>query len=91
MQLDSTTSLTTSSFVLSTNPTPCFMIPVCLGSQKIKTYILIDLGVSTCFIDESFTKLYKIQLVQKTKAVHVEIIDGRPLASNSVTHETIPL
>jgi len=49
---------------------------------------LIDLGASTCFIDESFAKLHKIQLVQKTKAVHVEIIDGRPLAFGSITNET---
>jgi len=62
-----------------------------LGSQKIKTYALIDSGGSVCFLDESFAKLYKIQLVQKTKVGHVEVIDGRLLASGSVTYETIPL
>jgi len=89
MQLDSTTSLTTSSFVLFANPMPCFMIPICLGSQKIKTYIFIDSRASACFIDESSVKLHKIQLTQKTKVVHIEVIDRRPLAFSSVTHETI--
>jgi len=51
------------------------MIPRCLDSQKIKTYALIYSGASICFIDELFTKLYKIQLVQKIKIVHVEVID----------------
>jgi len=52
---------------------------------------LIDLEASTCVIDESFAKLHKIQLVQKIKAIHVEVIDGRPLVSSSVIQETTSL
>jgi hypothetical protein len=29
--------------------------------------------------------------VQKSKPIHVEVIDGRPLLSSSITHETKPL
>ena len=62
-----------------------------LGPQKQKIIALLDLGASTCFLDEEFVKRHKIRLVWKSKPIHVEVIDGRPLLSSSVTHESEPM
>ena len=43
------------------------------------------------FLVEEFAKQHKIRLVQKSKPIHVEVIDGRPLLSGSVTHESEPI
>jgi hypothetical protein len=75
----------------SAQPTRCFTISLSLGPQKQKTLALLDSGASTCFLDEEFAKRHKIRLIQKSKPVHVEVIDGRPLLSGSVTHESEPI
>jgi hypothetical protein len=36
-------------------------------------------------------RLHKIPTTKKLSSVHVEVIDGRPLSSGDVTHETAPL
>ena len=75
----------------SAQPTRCFTISLSLGPKKQKTLALLDSGASTCFLDEKFAKQHKIRLVQKSKPIHVEVIDGRPLLSGSVTHESEPI
>jgi len=77
--------------ILSSDPSPCFIIDVYLGPKNHKVFALLDSGASACFIDEDFVKNQKITLVKKTKPVHVEVIDGRSLISGDITHETIPL
>ena len=67
------------------------MVPLHLGIQELQADALLDLGASACFIDEKFTKLHNIPLLKKPKPVHVEVIDGRPLSSGNVIHETKPL
>ena len=75
----------------SAQPARCFTISLSLGPQKQKTLALLDLGASTCFLDEEFAKRHKIRLVQKSKPVHVEVIDGQSLLSGSITHESEPI
>ena len=75
----------------SAQPARCFTIPLSLGPQKQKNLALLDSGASICFLDEEFAKRQKICLVQKSKPVQVEVIDGRPLLSSSVTHESEPI
>jgi hypothetical protein len=77
--------------ILFAQPSHCFTIPLRLGSQKLKTLILLDSGASTFFLNEEFTRNHKIHVVKKLSLVHVEIIDGEPLSSRDVTHETILL
>jgi hypothetical protein len=67
------------------------MVPLHFGIQELQVNALLDSGASACFIDEEFTKLHNIPLVKKPKPVHVEVIDGRPLSSGNVIHETKPL
>ena len=52
---------------------------------------LLDSGASACFLDEEFAKRQKIPLVQKSKPVHIEVIDRQSLLSGSITHETKPI
>ena len=75
----------------SAQPARCFTIPLFLGPKKLKAITLLDSGASTCFLDEEFAKRHKIRLVQKSKPIHIEVIDGRPLLSGSVTHESEPI
>ena len=67
------------------------MIELYLGPKNYRAFALLDSGASACFLDEDFVKSRKIPLVQKPKPVHVEVIDGRPLSSGDVTHETRPI
>ena len=80
-----------SSSSLSAQSILCFIFPLFFGPQKLKTLALLDSGASACFLDEDFTKRHKILLVQKSKPVHEEVIDGRPLLSGSVTYESDPI
>src|SRR5450759_2346206 len=91
VQLDSSVSQQHLGSSLPAQPAPCFTIPLSFGPQKLKTTALLDSGASACFLDEEFVKSHKFPLVQKSQPVHVEVIDGRPLSSGSVTHETMPL
>ena len=91
MRLDHSITQQHSGSYLSAQPARCFMVPLSLGPQNLKTLALLDSGASACILDEDFAKNHNIPLVQKTKPIHVEVIDGRPLSSGSVTHESIPL
>ena len=61
------------------------------GPQKLKTLALLDSEAFAYFLNEEFAKCHKICLVQKSKPVHVEVIDGQPLSSGSVTYELEPI
>jgi hypothetical protein len=69
----------------------CFIIPLRLGSQRLKTLILLNPRAFACILDEEFTRLHKIPVVKKLSPVHVEIIDERPLSFRDVIHKTTPL
>ena len=77
--------------ILSTQPSHCFTIPLCLNSQRFKTLALLDSGASTCFLDEKFTRLHKILVVKKLTLVHIEVINKQPLSFGDVVHRTAPL
>ena len=91
MRLDDSIPRRQSGSSFSAQPARCFTIPLSLGPKKLKTLALVDSGASACFIDEEFAKHNKIPLVRKSKPVHVEVIDGRPLLSGSVIYESEPL
>jgi hypothetical protein len=77
--------------ILSSKPSSYFMIELYLGPRNYKALALLDSGASTCSLDEEFIKSHKIPIVEKSKLVHVEVIDGRPLSLGDVTHETRPI
>ena len=91
MRLDSLTPQQQSGSSFSAQPALCFTIPLSFGPQKLKTLGLLDSGALACFLDEEFAKRHKIRLVQKSKPIHVEVIDGRPLISGSITYESEPV
>ncbi|GGV52122.1 hypothetical protein GCM10010495_81840 [Kitasatospora herbaricolor] len=78
-------------FILFSELFFCFIIDLYLGFKNYKVSVLLDSGVSACFLDEQFVKSRKIPFVQKPKPVHVKVIDGRLLSSGDVTHETHPI
>lgn len=88
------TSITTSSGpILSSEPSRCFNIPLKIDfhPHSIKVKALLDSGASACFIDKNLVKRHNLPIVLKKSPVAVEVIDGRPLISGDVTHETKPL
>lgn len=88
--LDNSTHQQQSRSSFSTQHTCCFTIPLSLGPQKLDTIALLDLRVSTYFLDENYDNRHKICLVQKSKPIYIKLIDGRPLLCGSITHETKP-
>ena len=88
MQLESNEKTTKSGPILSANHASCFIVPIWLESNKLATEALIDSRALACFIDKSFAKQNKIILVQKSKAVPVEAIDGHLLSSRDIIEET---
>jgi hypothetical protein len=88
------TNITTSSGpILSSEPSRCFNIPLKIDfhPHSIKVKALLDSGASACFIDKNLVKRHNLPIVLKKSPVAVEVIDGRPLISGDVTHETKPL
>ena len=76
--------------ILSSEPSICFTIPlrVNFNDHSIKVSALLDSGASASFIDKDFAERHKLPLVTKKCPMSVEVIDGRPLISGDVTHET---
>ena len=64
MRLDNSILQQQSGSSFSAHPTRCFTIPLSFGPQKLKTLALLDLGASTCILDEGFAKRHKICLIQ---------------------------
>jgi hypothetical protein len=62
-----------------------------MDSTSIKVHALLDSGASACFMDKDFIDCHKLSLVTKKHPIPVEVIDGRPVVSRDVIHETIPL
>ncbi len=52
---------------------------------------LVDSGVTSSFIDQTFIAQHNIHVVKKSILVPIEVIDGRTIASCAITHETTPL
>ncbi len=52
---------------------------------------LVDSGTTSSFIDQTFVAQHNIPVVKKSTPIPVEVIDGRTIASNEITHETTAL
>ena len=63
-------------------------IQLLFNNTKVKTHAMIDSGATSCFIDIGFAKKHNIALTPKEIPHALEVIDGRPVISGPVTHET---
>jgi hypothetical protein len=52
---------------------------------------LVDFNATSSFIDQTFVARHNIHVVKKSTPVPMEVIDGRTIASDAITHETTPL
>jgi hypothetical protein len=52
---------------------------------------LVDFGATSSFIDQTFVAQHNIPVVKKSTPVPVEVIDGRTIASATITHKITPL
>jgi len=66
-------------------------ITLSLKSKNISTVAMIDSGASSNFIDVSFVKNNQIPTIRKHQPLQIVTVDGQPLKSGDITHETIPL
>ncbi len=76
---------------LSSNPTPCFLLPIMIkrnNSTTMKTKALLEFSAFTCFIDKELVWQLKLPLVKKITPMAVEVIDGQNLFSSPMMHET---
>ena len=67
-----------------------FPVSIHFKSISISSLALLDSG-ATCFMDEMFILKHKFSVVQLSKPIPVEAIDGRMLSSRVVTEATVPL
>lgn len=57
------------------------------GNKKIPTHMLIDCGATgVTFVDEDFVRHHNLPLHRLETPREIEVIDGRPIESGSVTH-----
>jgi hypothetical protein len=52
---------------------------------------LLDSEASAYFMDKDFIDRHKLPLITKKHSILIEVIDGRPLISGDVSHETTPI
>ena len=92
MRLDATKSKEKGFFV-SSDPTPCFIFHIYIKTLhcEFSNEVLLDTGASACFMDKDFALTHSVELIGKAHPTPVEVIDGRPLASENVMEETQPL
>ena len=62
-----------------------------LLSYILDICILLDSGADSCFIDITFAKQYSIPLIKLEQPIEVEVVDGHPISSGLITHQTVPL
>ena len=69
------------------------VIPIILNHEYviIQTQAMIDSGATSSFIDTNFIKEHNLPLERKSSPIPLYVIDGRPVASGEITHNTIPL
>jgi hypothetical protein len=79
--------------ILIFEASPYFIISfiIKMYSSFIKVHALFNSGAFTCLIDKDFIDRKKLPLITKNRHISKEVIDGRPLVSGDVTHETTPL
>ena len=59
-----------------------------VDNKKISTHMLIDSGATgLAFVDEDFARHHSLPLHRLEEPREIEVIDGRPIESGSVTHK----
>ncbi len=79
---------------LSSNPTPCFLVPTIVKCSKLvmmEAQTLLYFYTLACLMDNELVWQYKLALMEKNTLVPVEVIDGQSFSSRQITHETKPL
>src|SRR5271170_5622704 len=66
-------------------------ITIRYSGAPISTFALVDSGASSSFIDITFAQSNSISLRLKATPRDLEVVDGRPISSGAITHETIPV
>lgn len=74
-------------------PPTHFMISIQLsdGANNISCSAMLDSGAGGNFMDIGFAQDHHIELRNKSLPVDMETVDGSPLSSGPITHETAPL
>ena len=66
-------------------------VNIVIRGVSIPTSALVDSGAASSFIHTTFVHRHSIDLQLKASPQKLEVVDGRPIASGAITHETIPL
>src|SRR5882672_9459298 len=69
------------------------IIPIIINYKNkiIQTQAMIDSGATSSFIDNNFVKDHNLPLDKKPLSIPLHVIDGCPIVSSEITHNTIPL
>lgn len=70
MQLKSST-IPSEGSILSSQPSLCFKINICVGLKNYKSFFLLDLGVLSYFLNKEFVKRHRIPLIKKKLKLYI--------------------
>ena len=76
-------------FSLNSSTAPVFTLEIIVNS--FRTTALLDTGACSNFIDSKFAEVLQLPLKPKSTPLSIAVVDGRPLSSGIITHQTHPL
>lgn len=62
-----------------------------INGKKLPTFALLDSGATSSFINQTLVTENNLPSIKKKEPRILEVIDGRPISSGNVTHETPPV
>ena len=79
---------------LSSDPVPGLLVSTTLvlpTGKRVTMQALVDSGASACFMDAEYARQHQVETVPRHHPIKLEVIDGRDIASGTVTHESISI
>uniref|UniRef100_A0A3B3QH18 ribonuclease H n=1 Tax=Paramormyrops kingsleyae TaxID=1676925 RepID=A0A3B3QH18_9TELE len=65
-----------------------FQVHLQFGHKRVKTSAFIDSGAAGNFIDQTYAKQLGVELEALPQPVPITAVDGRPLTTSPITHQT---
>nr|ODN74269.1 hypothetical protein L203_06646 [Cryptococcus depauperatus CBS 7841] len=68
-----------------------YLLAISPEIPRVLHYAMLDSGATNNFINSTFLAETNIQKIKKKNPLQLQVIDGRPIKSGAVTHNTCPI